>query len=76
VHHEAAFENGGAPSEGHGHEHCSFASHARHSSAASARPVRGALALAPSTPPPLPDTAAPKQLRALYRLAPKTSPPV
>jgi hypothetical protein len=72
---ETSFEDGAAPLEGHGHDHCVFASHVRHSSAATVRLAWVALALAPSAPPPLVDLAAPKQLRALYRLAPKTSPP-
>ena len=76
LHAEAAFENGGAPDQGHGHDHCIFASHARHSSAASARPVWGVLALSPSPPPPPAGAAIPRPLGPLYRLAPKTSPPV
>jgi hypothetical protein len=72
---EASFENGAAPGESRGHDCCVFASHARHSSAATARPGPAVLARAPSAPPPLAARAAPRQLRVLYRLAPKTSPP-
>jgi hypothetical protein len=75
-HAEAAFENGFAAGGGHGHDHCIFAAHARHSSVESTRRAWSAPAFAPSvTPRPL-GAAAPEPLRSLYRLAPKTSPPV
>ena len=76
VHREATVENGAAPTGGHGHEHCAFASHARHMSAAGGRPVSPvSTTLADLRPAPI-QVPPPKQLRALYRLAPKTSPPV
>src|SRR5438477_6512024 len=58
------------------HEHCAFASHAHHTPVANTfRPWNGtALQVQERPVPVLP--VLPTSLRALYRLAPKTSPPV
>ena len=75
LHEEAAFQNEAAPTRGHGHERCVFASHARQVG----RDVQAGKLVAV----PLERSAPPVAIRAallaprttLYRLAPKTSPP-
>lgn len=72
----AAFENGNPPAGVGGHDHCAFALHGRQSSTTTVRALCSAPDHVISPPPPIAAATAPGPIRALYRLAPKTSPPV
>jgi hypothetical protein len=75
LHEEAAFENEAAPTGGHGHEHCIFASHARQVGRDVQVGKLVAVQLARTAPPVAARAALLAPRAALYRLAPKTSPP-
>jgi hypothetical protein len=76
LHDEPAFDNEPGPSESHGHEHCVFAAHARQVS----RDVRVtrfvAVLLGDAHRAAAARTATLAPRTVLFRLAPKTSPPV
>lgn len=75
LHEETRFENEAAPKEGHGHEHCVFASHARHVGGDVQVGRIVAVSLDAGVPPLAARAALLPPRAVLYRLAPKTSPP-
>lgn len=72
-----SLETGDADAHGQGHGRCLFASYADQQSAPSARAILATtLVPAADVPPAAPHAAPSRPLRTLFRLAPKTSPPV
>jgi hypothetical protein len=75
LHEQASIEDGGAPDPRKGHDHCIFGTHARHSQATDSAPTQGVTAALVSRPAFVQRPICPAPLLAVYRFAPKTSPP-